>query len=99
MGGVTQLRILGGAIGVSIATNLLNNTVKSRLDAILSSDVIRKILENVSLVRLLSPPEQSLVQAAFADGYQWQLLMILWFCAAEIVALALMWKKPLRRLV
>jgi hypothetical protein len=98
MGGVTQMRILGGAIGVSIATNLLNNTVKGRLEAVLSSGVISNILENVSSVRALSPSDQSLVQAAFADGYQKQLAMILGFCAAEVVALALMWEKPFRRL-
>jgi hypothetical protein len=98
MGGVTQLRILGGAIGVSIATNLLNNTVKDRLEAIFPSSVIGKILEDVSSMRTLSPSDQSLVQAAFADGYQQQLAMILGFCAAEVIALALMWEKPLLRL-
>ncbi|CAI7613619.1 unnamed protein product [Penicillium manginii] len=98
LGGVTQLRILGGALGVSIATNLLNNNAKNQLAAQLSADALVQILKDVSSVRTLSPTDQSIVHAAFAEGYHQQLAMILGFCAAESIALALMWEWPMRRL-
>jgi hypothetical protein len=99
IGGVTQMRILGGAIGVSIATNLLNNAVKRGLEGVFSPLVIANILADVSTVSILSSSDQALVRAAFASGYQQQLVMILGFCTAEVAALALMWEKPLLRLV
>ncbi|OJJ46498.1 hypothetical protein ASPZODRAFT_166742 [Penicilliopsis zonata CBS 506.65] len=98
MGGVTQLRILGGALGTSIATNLLNTTAKSRLATELPADTLARILKDVSLVQTLSSADQTMVHAAFAQGYHKQLAMMLGFCAAEVVALALIWEWPMRRL-
>ena len=98
MGGVTQMRILGGAIGVAIATNLLNNTVKSALMGLLSSKTINNLLGNISSIKTLSPQDQTIAQDAFADGYHKQLAMILGFCAAEVITIALMWERTPRRL-
>ncbi|KAE8372688.1 major facilitator superfamily domain-containing protein [Aspergillus bertholletiae] len=98
LGGVTQLRILGGAVGVSIATNLLNNTAKTQLATQLPAPVLAGILRDVSSVDTLSTADQSIVHAAFGKGYHQQLAMMLGFCAAEVIALALMWEWPMRRL-
>lgn len=85
-------------MGVSIATNLLNNTTKNQLAKQLSADVLARILRDVSSVRTLSSADQSIVHAAFAEGFHKQLAMMLGFCAAEVIALALMWEWPMRRL-
>ncbi|PWY84704.1 MFS general substrate transporter [Aspergillus sclerotioniger CBS 115572] len=83
LGSISQLRILGGAIGVSIATNLLNNTVKSRLKSELPLNILEDVLKDVASMQKLSAHAQTLVRAAFADGYQKQLIMVLGFCAAQ----------------
>ncbi|KAJ5672271.1 hypothetical protein N7507_001398 [Penicillium longicatenatum] len=98
MGGVTQLRILGGAIGVSAATNLLNNTAREKLATSLPIEVLARTLRDISSVKTLSLADQSMIHAAFAAGYHKQLAMILGFCAAEYIALMLMWEWPMRRL-
>ncbi|MCJ1333216.1 hypothetical protein MMC10_009910 [Thelotrema lepadinum] len=98
VGGVTQLRILGGAIGVAIATNLLNASIRSSLASVLSSDTISNVLENMSLVSSLSQEDRKQIQSAFLKGYQKQFAMMLGFCAAEVLALALMWEVPARRI-
>ncbi|KAJ5248561.1 hypothetical protein N7468_000012 [Penicillium chermesinum] len=98
LGGVTQLRILGGAVGVSIATNLLNNTARTILATQLPLDSITRILHDLSSVTTLPSADQAIVRAAFAEGYHKQLAMMLGFCAAEIIALVLMWEWPMRRL-
>ncbi|KOC18275.1 hypothetical protein AFLA70_59g003481 [Aspergillus flavus AF70] len=98
LGGVTQLRILGGAVGVSIATNLLNNTAKNELATRLPASALADILRDVSSVFKLSTADQSIVHTAFGKGYHQQLAMMLGFCAAEVIALALMWEWPVRRL-
>lgn len=99
LGGVTQLRILGGAVGVSIATNLFNHTAKTQLASKLPADMLSYILRDVSAIRSLAPETRSIVFAAFADGYHKQLAMMLGFCAAEIIALMLIWEWPVRRLI
>ncbi|KAJ5920989.1 hypothetical protein N7466_009315 [Penicillium verhagenii] len=98
MGGVTQMRILGGALGTSIATNILNTTAKSRLATEISAETLSRILKDVSLVKTLSSADQLLVQAAFGEGFKRQLAMMLGFCAAEVIAVAMMMEWPLRRL-
>ncbi|KAL6233128.1 hypothetical protein BDW75DRAFT_252196 [Aspergillus navahoensis] len=99
LGSVTQLRVLGGAVGLSVATNLLNNTVQDRLQGQVGPDVLHNIMKNVSSMAMLSESTQTLVKEAFASGYQRQLLMLLGFCAAEILTLGIMWERPMRRLV
>ncbi|KAL4985183.1 major facilitator superfamily domain-containing protein [Aspergillus falconensis] len=99
LGSITQLRVLGSAVGLSVATNLLNNTVQDRLRNQIGPDVLHNIMKNVSSMAMLPEPTQMLVRAAFASGYQRQLLMVLGFCAAEILALGIMWERPMRRLV
>ncbi|KAJ5650183.1 uncharacterized protein N7484_003906 [Penicillium longicatenatum] len=98
LGGVTQLRVLGGAIGVSAATNLLNNTAREKLAIYLPTEELARILRDISSVKTLSLADQSIIHAAFAAGYHKQLAMILGFCAAEYIALVLMWEWPMRRL-
>lgn len=86
-------------MGVSIATNLLNNTAKAQLADKLPADVLSSILKDVSSVKTLTQADQSLVLAAFEDGFSKQMIMILGFCAAEVVALLMMWEWPVRRLI
>ncbi|TGO54125.1 hypothetical protein BCON_0112g00210 [Botryotinia convoluta] len=98
LGGVTQMRILGGAIGVAIATSLLSNNVISALADILPAETVNHLLQNISSVVLLSPGDQIAVRTAFAQGYKKQLAMILGFCAAELLAIGFMWERKPRRL-
>ncbi|TGO28679.1 hypothetical protein BPAE_0024g00240 [Botrytis paeoniae] len=98
LGGVTQMRILGGAIGVAIATSLLSSNVISALADILPAETVNHLLQNISSVALLSPGDQIAVRTAFAQGYKKQLAMILGFCAAELLAIGLMWEIKPRRL-
>ncbi|KAL4745173.1 hypothetical protein BDW72DRAFT_198889 [Aspergillus terricola var. indicus] len=99
LGSIVQFRVLGGAVGLSVATNLLNNAVQDRLRGQIGPDVLHSIMKNVSSMATLPDSTQVLIRTAFADGYQRQLLMVLGFCAAEVLALGMMWERPMRRLV
>lgn len=93
------MRILGGAIGVAIATSLLNNTVISTLADIIPAETVSHLLQNLSSMSSLSSHDQVVVQSAFAHGYHKQLAMILGFCAAEVLSIGLMWERTPRRLL
>ncbi|CBF75171.1 hypothetical protein AN3884.2 [Aspergillus nidulans FGSC A4] len=95
--GMLQFRVLGGAVGLSVATNLLNNAVQDRLQGQIGPDVLHRIMEDISSMVSLPDSTQMSIRDAFADGYQRQLLMVLGFCAAEILALGMMWERPMKR--
>ena len=92
------MRILGGAVGVVVATNVLNNTIKSTLVHLLPPEAIDSLLEDVSAVGQLSPYKQAQVRAAFGSGFEKQLVMVLGTCAIEVLALVLMWERKSRKL-
>ncbi|KAL4864237.1 hypothetical protein BDV12DRAFT_205829 [Aspergillus spectabilis] len=97
MGTITQLRILGGALGVSICTNILNSILDKSGDQV-PAGVMERIRQDISVIQTLPVSEQALVRAAFADGYRRQLLMVLGFSGVQVLALVLLWERPLRRL-
>ncbi|KAL4740610.1 major facilitator superfamily domain-containing protein [Aspergillus similis] len=99
VGSMVQFRVLGGAVGLSVATNLLNNAVQDRLRDQIGPDVLHSIMKNVSSMAALPDSTQMLIREAFTDGYQRQLLVMLGFCAAEVLALGMMWEWPMKRLV
>lgn len=94
-----QFRVLGGTVGLSVATNLLNNAVQDRLQGQIGPDVLHSIMKNISSMVSLPDSTQMSIREAFADGYQRQLLMVLGFCVAEVLALGVMWERPMKRLV
>ncbi|KAI9375344.1 hypothetical protein BJX61DRAFT_494426 [Aspergillus egyptiacus] len=98
LGSITQLRILGGALGVSIATTLLNNTLRTSLQPHLPAGAVEVLMQDVASAKMLSAMEQSLVQTALADGYQRQLAMVFGFLAAQLGAVGLLWERTVRRL-
>jgi hypothetical protein len=93
IGAVTQLRILGGTIGVATSTNLLNNHIKSSLSPILSSAQLNTLLQSTLIIRYFDPVLESQVKNVFAQGYKMQNGAILGFAAAEFFAILLMWEK------
>ena len=97
MGAQTQFRALGGVIGLAIATNALNNYVKSRLSDSLTGEQLANLLRSVESVRLLPADLQDIVRSTFAEGYDLQMRIMIGFGAAQILMLGTMWEKKLRR--
>ena len=97
MGAQAQFRAIGGVLGLAIATNALNSYVKSRLSVVLTVDQLANLLQSVQSVHLLPPEQQDLVRSTFAEGYDLQMRIMIGFGGAQIIALAIMWEKKLRR--
>jgi hypothetical protein len=97
LGGVTQFRVLGGTVGVAIATNLLYNHVKNSLSSILRSDQLGVVLQSTQMIETLEPALQKHVRMVFAAGYNKGVGAMLGFAAAEFLSILLMWEKRPRR--
>lgn len=98
LGGVTQLRILGGTVGVAVATNLLNNHVKNSLSSVVPSNLLDTLLQSSQSIGTLEPVLQARVKTVLAEGYNMQTGAMLGFSAAEFLAIMLMWEKKPRRI-
>ena len=97
LGGVTQLRVLGGTVGVAIATNVLNNFVIKTLSPTLPHDQLEQLLQSTQVIATLEPSVERQVRMVFARGYNMQIGAMLGFSAAEFLAILLMWEAKPRR--
>jgi hypothetical protein len=84
---------MGGAIGVAIATCLLNNYVGSHISELLTPIQINAVLQSSDAVEMLPEALRQPVKLVFAKGYNLQMSLLLGFSAAQIPAALLMWQK------
>ncbi|KAJ5550168.1 hypothetical protein N7535_001893 [Penicillium sp. DV-2018c] len=99
-GTVVQFRFLGGAIGLAIASNILNGRLAHHLKGVLTSHELHLFLENVRSLGNMSPELQEDVKNVFAGSYSTQMIVMIGFAAAQLPASLLLLKlKSGRQLV
>lgn len=97
MGSVTQIRVLGGTIGLAICSALLNNHIKAKTSKFLSPKEVAALLESFQSIKSLSPELQLEVRSVYATGYSQQMRVMLYFCIVSLFALLLLVEKKPRR--
>ncbi|KAI0892714.1 drug resistance transporter EmrB/QacA subfamily [Annulohypoxylon nitens] len=96
MGAVTQIRVLGGTIGLAISSTILNNRLSSELPALLNPGDIQQISDSVQYINTLPDATRDAVRQVFADGYSSQLRVMMYFSAAVWIFAATLWERKLR---
>ena len=97
MGTITQIHLLGSAIGLAVATNEFNNRLEMRLSAFLTSQQVKNLLESTDYMASLTDSLQHQAKRVYSDAYNLELkIMVAFACAALIVLLMLIEKKPRR---
>ncbi|KAJ5383849.1 Major facilitator superfamily domain general substrate transporter [Penicillium concentricum] len=91
-GTVVQLRFLGGAIGLAIASNILNGRLAQRLQGVMTSHELHLFLENVRTIKTLPAHLQADVKNVFASSFNTQLMVMIGFAAAQLPATLLLLK-------
>ena len=94
---MVQLRYLGGAIGLAIASNILNGRLTNQLQGVLTHHELHLFLENVQSIKYVSLHLQDKVKDVFADSYATQLRVMIGFAGAQLLATLLL-IKPGRQL-
>lgn len=85
-GAIIQFRFLGGAIGVSIAGNILNSQLRHHLDSVLSADDLAALLVNTDVIGRLDAGQQTVVRNVFSSAYRLQFRSMLAFAGAQVLA-------------
>lgn len=89
---MVQVRFLGGAIGLAIASNILNGRLAQRLQGVMTSHELHLFLENVRSIKRLSPNLQEEVKNVLASSFNTQLIVMIGFAAAQLPATLLLLK-------
>lgn len=92
-GAVIQFRFLGGLIGLSIASSVMNSYLKTHLKEILSPDALVALLKSPKVLATFGPDMQKKVIEVFAKSYDLQYTLMIAFAAAQFPAAMMMWKK------
>lgn len=88
MGAVGQVRVMGGAIILSIATSVFNGYTRPRLAKIIGSSEF----ESRGYASIPSQFHDE-VRGILAHGYNLQMIVLCAFAAAQIPATLLMWQR------
>lgn len=97
MGSVTQIRVLGGTIGLAICSAVLNNHIKVATSKFLSAEQVASLLESFRNVKLLDPELQLRVRVEYATGYSQQMRAMLYICIVSLFPLVLLVERKPRR--
>jgi hypothetical protein len=97
MGAIVQFRMMGGAIGLAVATCIFNGYTKSILSSALSPAQLRSVLQTAQAIETLPPALQTIVKNVFARAFAVQFRIIIGTSAAQFLGIALMWQKKFLR--
>ncbi|MCJ1263264.1 hypothetical protein MMC22_003134 [Lobaria immixta] len=92
-GAIVQFRFLGGVIGLSIASSVMNEYLKTHLAAILPLDELAALLQSTAVLVRFAPNVQQKVLEVFARGYDLQFKILTGFAGAQFLTAMMMWKK------
>lgn len=98
MGAIAQARTMGGSIGISICTNLLNDHVKTGLKGHLAKQYIDALLASASTIQRILPEQLPLVRRVYSEGYRQQAVALTAFSGAALLVVVLMWERRPRRI-
>jgi hypothetical protein len=85
--------MLGGAIGLAIASNIFNNWLTSQLSPVLTVSELAAILDSTDIYAALPPDVQDLVRLVVAQGYNPQMKVITGLAGAQSLGVLMMWKR------
>ncbi|KAL8719830.1 MAG: hypothetical protein Q9225_003208 [Loekoesia sp. 1 TL-2023] len=85
-GALAQARILGGSIGLSMATIVLNKKLSSGLVGVLDAAKIKSLEQSLNTISDLSPANQGLVAQMYTNAFNDQMRICTYLSAAALLA-------------
>jgi hypothetical protein len=93
MGAITQFRIMGGAIGLSIVNSVMHGMLRSGLAPILTSLQLNEVLDSAQYIANFPPKVREQVLLKFSDSYNLQMRILAGLAAGQIIGTLIMWQK------
>ncbi|CAF9909471.1 hypothetical protein IMSHALPRED_008372 [Imshaugia aleurites] len=86
MGAITQVRVLGGVIGLAIAQAILTRSLDSKLGSFLSSQQITALLDSTGSISDFSPAQAKSTRQVYGDAFNLQMRIVTFIAAASVVS-------------
>lgn len=93
MGAITQFRIMGSAIGLSIVNSVMHSMLRSGLAPILTPLQLNEVLDSAQYIADFPPKVREQVLSKFSDGYNVQMRILAGLAAGQIIGTLIMWQK------
>jgi len=97
MGSVTQVRVLGGTIGLAICSTLLNNQIKAETARFLTPSQVAALLQSFQSINQLPQNIQNEVRNVYGAAYGQQMRVMLYFSIVALLSLVLLAERRPRR--
>lgn len=93
-GAVLQFRVFGGALGLAVASTVGNNYITTQLQHLLPPDQLSLVLKSTGATSLLPEPVRHRVIEILVHSYNQRMRVLIGFTAAQLIALAMLWRRP-----
>lgn len=93
-GAVLQCRVFGGALGLAIASAVMNNYATSNLRHLVSPEQLATILRSTAEISRFPDPLRTDVLKVLLDSYNRRMNTLSGITAVEVFVIAMLWRKP-----
>lgn len=85
MGAITQVRVLGGAIGVAIAHAILNGQVRGELREVLGEKMLAALLRSAAEIEQMTDEQAMATRECYGTSFNAQARIMMYFTAASLL--------------
>lgn len=96
MGAITQIRVLGGLIGIAVSQTILNDRVRSKLVEILNPEQLSSLMASIRSLDGFSASQVQQIRDAYGNGFNLQFRVMLYIgIACLLITLGCWIRNPL----
>jgi hypothetical protein len=93
LGAITQVRVLGGVIGLAIAQAVLIATLQEKLGKILKPEQLTMLLASTESIRSFTDDQALLTRETYGKASNLQMRIVMGFVGASLVCSLGTWRK------
>ena len=87
------MRVLGGNVGLAIATIIFNRRVAADLPGTLSATQLADLQQTLSVISSFDPSQQAAVAKVFSNSFNEEMRACMYVSAVAVVASLLTWER------
>lgn len=91
-GALLQFRVFGGALGLALASAVMNSYLTSHLTHSIGSENLAAVLQSTEAIKGFPVDMQRLVLEKFAEGYGLQMKILAAFAGLQVLCVGLLWR-------
>ena len=91
-GALLQFRVFGGALGLALASAVMNSYLTSHLSQSIGSENLSAVLQSTKAIEAFPLDMQRLVLEKFAEGYDLQMKILTGFAGLQVLCVGLLWR-------